>query len=96
MMELFEAAIEKLEDRLLPNLPENVQDAAFEFLTEPSSLFAAHFLVAGIFAAALVCLYLTFENFLFKSPAHKLSTMGITMLLAVDAALSYTVYMMVA
>lgn len=95
-MEFFEAAIEKLEDRVVPSLPENLQDATFEFLTEPSSMFAAHFLVAGIFAAALICLYLTFENFLFKSPAHKLSTMGIAMLLTVDAALSYTVYMMVA
>lgn len=96
MMELFEIALEKLEDRVVPNLPEQVQDATFQFLAEPSSMMAAHFVVAGIFAAALVCLYLTFENFLLKSPAHKLSTIGVAMLLTVDAALSYTVYMMVA
>lgn len=95
-MEMFELALEKLEDRVVPNLPEQVQDATFSFLTEPSSMIAAHLLVAGIFAAALVCLYLTFENFLLKSPANKLSSMGVVMLLTVDAALSYTVYMMVA
>ena len=95
-MEMFELALEKLEDRVVPNLPEQVQDATFSFLAEPSSMIAAHLLVAGIFAAALFCLYLTFENFLFKSPANKLSSMGVVMLLTVDAALSYTVYMMVA
>lgn len=94
-MELFAAALEKLEDRVVPNLPEQVQDMTFRFLEEPSSMIAAHFLVAGIFAAALICAYLTFENFLWKNPAHKLTTMGITMLLITDTALGYTVFMMV-
>lgn len=94
-MELFAAALEKLEDRVVPNLPEQVQDMTFAFLSEPSSMIAAHFLVAGIFAAALVCAYLTMENFLWKNPAHKLTTMGIMMLLITDTALGYTVFMMV-
>jgi hypothetical protein len=95
-MEIFAAAVEKLEDRVVPNLPEQMQDMTFAFLEEPSSMLAAHFLVAGIFAAALVCAYLTMENFLWKNPAHKLTSMGVMMLLITDAALGYAVYQMVA